>query len=105
MGASPRHTRRMLAAYREQGAATLVHGHRGRKPPNSTPEAVIADVPHLAQTRYVGANHAHLNELLGETGRNPHWPDRPATHPREGRNEQSAAKASAQAPGTPSADA
>ena len=66
MGASPRHTRRMLAAYREQGAATLVHGHRGRKPPNSTPEAVIADVPHLAQTRYVGANHAHLNELLGK---------------------------------------
>ena len=65
MGASPRHTRRMLAAYREQGAATLVHGHRGRKPPNATPEAVIADVPHLAQTRYVGANHAHLNELLG----------------------------------------
>ena len=27
---------------------------------------MIADVPHLAQTRYVGANHAHLNELLGE---------------------------------------
>ena len=66
MGASPRHARPMLATYREHGAATLVHGHRGRKPPNATPEAVIADVPHLAQTRYVGANHAHLNELLGE---------------------------------------
>ena len=66
MGACPRHARPMLATYQESGAAALAHGHTGRKPPNATPEAVIADVPHLAQTRCVGANHAHLNELLGE---------------------------------------
>ena len=30
MGVSMRHTRRILAAYREEGAAALAHGHRGR---------------------------------------------------------------------------
>ena len=66
MGVSPRHTRRTLAAYRENGAAALAHGHRGSKPANATPAAVIADVVHLARTRYAGANHTHLSELLAE---------------------------------------
>ena len=29
MGVSIRHTRRMLAAYREQGVSALAHGNRG----------------------------------------------------------------------------
>ena len=66
MGASPRHARPMLATYQESGAAALAHGHRGRKPPNATPEAVIADVVRLAGTRYQGVNHTHLSELLAE---------------------------------------
>ena len=33
---------------------------------NATPEAVIADVVRLAGTRYQGANHTHLSELLSE---------------------------------------
>ena len=61
-----RHTRRMLAAYRERGAASVAHGHRGRRAPNATPEAVAYDVVHLARTRYSGANHTHLSELLSE---------------------------------------
>ena len=65
-GVSPRHTRRILAAYRERGAAAVAHGHRGRKAPNATPDAVAADVVHLARTRYAGANHTHLSELLSE---------------------------------------
>ena len=64
MGVSPRHTRRTLAAYRENGPAAVAHDHRGRKPANATSEAVIADVVHLARTRYAGANHTHLTELL-----------------------------------------
>ena len=44
MGVTTRHTRRILAAYREEGAAAVAHGHRGRKPPNATPDAVVADV-------------------------------------------------------------
>ena len=66
MGVSERHTRRILAAYREGGAATVAHGHRGGKAPNATPEAVVAGVVRLARTRYAGANHTHLSELLSE---------------------------------------
>ena len=66
MGVTTRHTRRILAAYREEGAAAVAHGHRGRKPPNATPDAVVADVIHLARTKYEGANHTHLSELLSE---------------------------------------
>ena len=66
MGVSSRHTRRMLAAYREKGAAAMAHGHRDRKAPNATPEAMAYDVVHLARTKYSGANHTHLAELLGE---------------------------------------
>ena len=32
-----------------------------RKPVNATSEAVIADVVHLAGTRYQGVNHTHLS--------------------------------------------
>ena len=66
MGVSPRHTRRILAAYQERGAAALAHGHRGRRPANATPDAVVADVVHLAGTKYEGANHSHCSELLAE---------------------------------------
>ena len=43
MGVTPRHTRRILAAYREKGAAAVAHGHRGRRPDNATSEAVTAE--------------------------------------------------------------
>ena len=66
MGVSTRHTRRLLAAYREKGAAAVAHGHRGRGAPNATPKAVAYDVVHLARTKYSGANHTHLSELLNE---------------------------------------
>ena len=66
MGVSPRHTRRILADYRKNGAASLAHGHRGRKPANAIPEATRSRVVHLARTVYEGANHTHLSELLSE---------------------------------------
>ena len=66
MGVSPRHTRRILAAYQERGAAALAHGHRGRRPANAIPEATRSQVVHLARTVYEGANHTHLSELLSE---------------------------------------
>ena len=52
LGVTTRHTRRILAAYREKGAAAVAHGHRGRRPANATSEAVTADVVHLARTSY-----------------------------------------------------
>ena len=66
MGVSSRHTRRILADYRKNGAASLAHGHRGRKPVNANPEATRNRVVHLARTVYEGANHTHLSELLSE---------------------------------------
>ena len=66
MGLSVRHTRRILAAYKEEGAAALAHGHRGRRAPNAISEDTKADVLHLARTRYVRTNHTHMSELLRE---------------------------------------
>ena len=66
MSVTTRHTRRILAAYRDKGAAAVAHGHRGRRPPNATPEAVATAVVHLARTRYAEANHTHLSELLSQ---------------------------------------
>ena len=106
MGVSPRHTRRILADYRKNGAASLAHGHRGRKPANAIPEATRSRVVHLARPVYEGANHTHLSELLSEREEFPrHGPDHAAAHPGERRAQQSAAKAPAQAPDAPAADA
>ena len=66
MGVSPRHTRRILAAYQERGAAALAHGHRGRRPANAIPDATRSKVVHLARTVCEGANHTHVSELLSE---------------------------------------
>ena len=66
MGVSERHTRRILAAYREEGAAALAHGHRGRRAPNTTSKKVKSLVMHLTKTRYSETNHTHLSELLRE---------------------------------------
>ena len=55
MGVSPRHTRRILADYRANGAASLAHGHRGRRPANASPETIRSRVVHLARTVYEGA--------------------------------------------------
>ena len=66
MDLSERHARRLLAAYRELGAEALAHGNHGRRPHNAVPEAVAATVVRLAATRYGGANHTHLTELLDE---------------------------------------
>ncbi len=64
MGVSTRHTRRILAAYSEEGAAALAHGHRGRRAPNTTSDATRSEVLRLAQIRYPEVNHTHVSELL-----------------------------------------
>ena len=66
LGVSQRHARRMLAAYRDRGAAALPHGNRGRRPHNATSPGEAAAVVRLATERYEGANHTHLTELLSE---------------------------------------
>ena len=66
LGVSERHMRRILAAYRKEGAAALAHGNRGRRPANTTTETKMTYVVRLARTRYAGTNHTHLTGLLIE---------------------------------------
>ena len=66
LGVSERHTWRMLAAYRKEGAAALAHGNRGRRPPNAVAEETRQLVISFARTRYAGLNHTHLTEMLAE---------------------------------------
>ena len=63
---SLRQVRRLLAAYRKEGAAALAHGNRGRQPAHTMAEEVKIRVRELAQERYRGVNHCHLTELLAE---------------------------------------
>ena len=66
LGVSERHTWRLLAAYRKEGAAALAHGNRGHLPSNATSAEVRAQVVTLASERYMGVNHTHFTELLAE---------------------------------------
>jgi transposase len=64
LGLSLRHVRRILVAYRKEGAAGLAHGNRGRKPHNALNDEWKKRVLALAQSTYVGCNTQHLTELL-----------------------------------------
>ena len=64
MRVSERHAWRTLAAYRQEGAAALAHGNRGRRPRNAVSDAEAAAVVQLATTTYAGANQTHFAELL-----------------------------------------
>jgi transposase len=66
LGLSLRQVRRVLAAYRKEGAAALAHGNRGRRPVHTTRREVAEQVVRLAQTTYAGCNQQHLRDLLEE---------------------------------------
>lgn len=66
LGLSLRQVRRLLAAYRREGAAALAHGNRGRRPHNAIDEGIKKRVVALARSRYTGFNAQHFTELLSE---------------------------------------
>ena len=66
MGVSERHGRRLLAAYRKEGAAAIAHGNRGRKSATTTCLRTQQKVMELAEGPYAGLNHTHLTEMLAE---------------------------------------
>jgi len=66
LGLSLRHVRRILAAYRKEGAQALAHGNWGRKPCNTLDESLKKRVVELAQSTYAGCNVQHFTELLAE---------------------------------------
>jgi transposase len=66
IGVSRRQVHRLRSAYRDQGAAALVHGNRGRSPVHALDPALRHQLLTLAQTTYADCNHQHLSELLLE---------------------------------------
>ena len=65
---STRQVRRLLGRYRDEGAAALVHGNRGRTPVNRVAPAVRQRLVELATTEFAGFNPVHLAENLAEEG-------------------------------------
>jgi nucleoid-associated protein YgaU/transposase len=61
---SVRQLRRLLAAYRSQGAAGLVHANRGRAPWQAISPSIKAQVVALARERYVGLSQQQLTDRL-----------------------------------------
>ena len=55
-----------MAAHREEGAAGLAHGNRGRKPIHTLSEEIRDQVIGLAREKYPGFNHQHMTEKLVE---------------------------------------
>ena len=51
---SIRHTRRLLAEYRQEGPAALAHGNRGRTPAHTLAESLRQRVVALAKGAYGG---------------------------------------------------
>src|ERR1700730_18570450 len=63
---SERQVRRLMAAYRKEGAAALAHGNGGKKPKQRISDQVRHQVIALATTTYAGCNYQHLRDLLAE---------------------------------------
>lgn len=66
LGLSVRHTKRLLAAYRKEGAAALAHGNRGKRPVHALSPEVKNKVIQLARSKYTGFNFSHFTDLLEE---------------------------------------
>src|SRR5947207_12449407 len=66
LGRSERQLRRILAAYRKEGAAAIPHHNRGRQPKHTLTAEVRARVMALSQTIYADTNDSHFRDLLAE---------------------------------------
>jgi len=66
MALSERQTKRLLAGFRREGVAALVHGNRGRQPAHTVHEEIREAVCGLATGKYGGFNQVHLTEQLGD---------------------------------------
>jgi transposase len=64
LGISLRQAWRLLTAFREEGAAGLAHGNRGREPVNKIPAVTRECILALAHERYSDYNDSHFTEKL-----------------------------------------
>jgi transposase len=66
LGLSLRQERRIVAAYRKEGAAGLAHGNRGRVSPRRIPAMCRERILELARNKYGDYNDTHMTEKLEE---------------------------------------
>lgn len=66
LGVSLRQTRRLLGRYRQEGAAALAHGNRGRLPVNKLATEVEQEIVRLARAEYHDYNDQHFTEELAD---------------------------------------
>jgi len=66
LGVGYRQAKRLVASYREDGAAALAHGNRGRPPWNKAPDALRRRIVALYQAQDARFNDTHFAERLAE---------------------------------------
>ena len=66
LGLSERQVRRILAAYRKEGAAAIPHHNRGRPPKHALAAVIRQRVVALSRTVYAETNDRHFRDLLAE---------------------------------------
>ena len=66
LGVSLRHTRRLIAGYRQAGAPALADGNRVRPPVNKLAEPVSEEIVRLARAEYLDYNDTHFAEELAQ---------------------------------------
>lgn len=64
LGRSVRQTKRILKAWRTQGASALVHGNRGRRPHNALPDALRQRVLELLLSTYSDLSNQHACSVM-----------------------------------------
>jgi len=64
LGLSERQVKRLVRRYREQGAAGLISGHRGKRPNNAIAEELRASVEALIRERYTDFSPTFAHEKL-----------------------------------------
>lgn len=70
LGLSERHTWRMLAAYRKEGAAALAHGNRGRRPRNAVGAETRQKVTTLGRSAVSRTGQSRAQEDAPDCGTN-----------------------------------
>ena len=63
---SERHFKRLKKNFRKFGPKALIHGNRGRKPPNAYPEEIKQKVLRLFRSQYHNFNLSHFTDILKE---------------------------------------
>ncbi len=63
---SERHFKRLKKNFRKFGQKALIHGNRGRKPPNAYPEEIKQKVLRLFRSQYRHFNLSHFTDILKE---------------------------------------